>query len=102
MRVSESDLFKKGLGVGIVALFIVAAFVPNIGANNSGETNIVSASYKTVTKTPTSTMEVVKETVDKYLSMDEYLYEKGTTTEDPPGHPQPVLGNGEIFGLWIT
>jgi len=46
-------------------------------------------------------MQIVKETVDKYLNMDEYLYEKGTTTEDPPGHPQPMLGNGEIFGLWI-
>jgi len=101
MRVSKSDLFKKGLGVGIVALFIVAAFVPSINASNSEETNVISGSYKTVTKTPTSTMEVVKETVDKYLKMGENIYKRETIDDGSHCSPQPVLGDNEVFGLWI-
>ena len=93
MRVSKSNLFKKGLGVGIVALFIVAAFVPSINASNSEETNVISGSYKTVTKTPTSTMEVVKETVDKYLKMGENIYKRETIDDGSHCSPQPVLGD---------
>ncbi len=47
-------------------------------------------------------MRIIKETVDKYVGMDEYLYEKQTTNQDPTVEPLPVLGGGEIFGLWIT
>ncbi len=84
MRKSKSDILKKGLGVGIAVLFIVVAFVPSINASvekiysnngliditactapslNSEEKNIGLNSYKTITKTTTSTMEVVKEFV---------------------------------------
>ena len=47
-------------------------------------------------------MQIIKETVDKYVGMNDYLYEKQTNNEDPPVAPLPVLGGDEIFGLWIT
>jgi len=47
-------------------------------------------------------MQIIKETVDKYVNMDEYLYEKQSTNEDPPVEPLPILGGNEVFGLWIT
>lgn len=122
MRKSKSDILKKGLGVGIAVLFIVVAFVPSINANvgkiysnnelkdivvctapslNSEEKNIGLSSYKTNTKTTKSTMEVVKETVNKYLKMDENLYKHENIDEELHCSPQPVLGNDEVFGLWV-
>ncbi|MCK5112070.1 MAG: hypothetical protein KAQ84_00880, partial [Thermoplasmatales archaeon] len=122
MRKSKSDILKKGLGAGIAVLFIVVAFAPSINASvekiysnnrlidinactapsvNSEVTNIVSGSYKTITKTTTSTMEIVKETVDKYLKMDENMYKHENIDERSLYSPQPVLGNDEAFGLWV-
>jgi len=47
-------------------------------------------------------MKIIKETVDKYVNMDEYLYEKQSTNEDPQIEPLPILGGDEVFGLWIN
>jgi hypothetical protein len=48
----------------------------------------------------TTTMQILKQTVDKYLNMDESLYQPVKQTHQ--SNPQPSLGGNEIFGLWIN
>jgi len=58
-------------------------------------------SLTSVKKPNTKTMENLKEIVDKYLNMDENLYEPVFET-DTYCTPQPLLGGNEIFGLWMN
>jgi len=51
----------------------------------------------------TTTMQNLRKTVDKYLKMDENIYEPSSQTQNQPKvHTQPLLGGGKLFGLWIT
>jgi len=49
----------------------------------------------------TDTITTLKDTVTKYLNMDEDLYEP-ELREETYCPPQPLLGGNEIFGLWIN
>jgi len=52
------------------------------------------------TQSNKETMNLIKQTVDDYLNMDESLYKSVEQTQNSV--PQPVLGGNEIFGLWIN
>ena len=47
-----------------------------------------------------ATMNVIKNTVEDYLNMDESQYKSVKQTQQSP--VQPLLGGNEIFGLWIN
>jgi len=97
---------KKALVVNIV-VFMLCVSMAGIAASQAipiKANKIAANSIKVKDYTPqnTETMEIIKETVDSYLNMDEYLYQKPEQTPQQQMLPQPVLGDGEIFGLWIT
>src|SRR4030042_6456016 len=72
--------------------------IETISTSNETEDN----SYESIqTNQPDlSTMNVIKNTVDDYLNMDESLYKSTRQTQQMP--PQPLLGGNEIFGLWVN
>jgi len=98
---------KKGLVVGLV-VFMLCFSMAGIASSQAillkaDEIPAKSIKAKDPISPNVETMEIVRETVDRYLTMDEYLYQ--VPEQQSPEHymlPQPVLGNGEIFGLWIT
>ena len=72
--------------------------IETISTSNETEDN----SYESIqTNQPDlSTMNVIKNTVDDYLNMDESLYKSTRQTQQMPA--QPLLGGNEIFGLWVN
>jgi len=97
----KSYLIKRELGVGIIALLIIMAFIPSLEANNFRKTNVVSNNNEFIIQPSASTIEIVKETVDKYLKIDKNLYDNKDITEQSLTSPQPLLGGNEAFGLWV-
>lgn len=95
-----------------ILIFVVVACMLCVSISNvttsieiskkSNKINIESAKSVEPQKPDTKTMEVIKETVNKYMNMDEYLYETSHNKQNQPSSTLPVLGDGEIFGLWIT
>jgi len=94
---------KKALVVFIVCVLCVS--MAGIGVSFTAplkfnEKNIVSSNYETKTKVTPSAMESLKDIVDKYLNIDENIYEN---CKEPESYysPTPLLGGDEVFGLWI-
>jgi len=78
--------------------FMLCISMPGIvseDVNDTPEKNIVNA------EPPSNTILNLKDTVTKYLNMDENLYEPSIHKETYCT-PQPTLGGKEIFGLWIN
>jgi hypothetical protein len=95
-----------------ILIFVVVACMLCVSISNvttsieiskkSNKINIESAKSVEPQTSDTKTMEVIKETVNKYMNMDEYVYETSHNTQNQPSSTLPILGDGEIFGLWIT
>ena len=100
MRMGKNYLIKRELGVGIIILLILTAFVPCIDAN-SEEIKTILSNDECIKKTSSSTIEVVKETVDNYLMMDKNLYNSREINDKSLSSTQPKLGGSEAFGLWV-
>ncbi len=85
-----------------IFIFLISVMVcfsmPGIlseGVNENPENNIV------IVEPNSDTITILKDTVTKYLNMDENLYEPAIQKETFCT-PQPLLGGNEIFGLWIN
>ncbi len=65
------------------------------GIDNNFENNLV------IVEPGSDTITLLKDTVTKYLNMDEELYEPAMQNE-PYCPPQPLLGGNDIFGLWVN
>jgi len=88
---------RKTILVFIIALMLCFS-MPSIVSekiNNSFEENIV------VVEQSTDNIKILKNTVTKYLNMDEDFYEPAIQT-DSYCPAQPLLGGNDIFGLWIN
>ena len=91
---------KKIIEVIIVIMFFLASTMPAINANitknpiNSNTLTNDTTTYKS------STMEIIKDTVDNYLKIDEELYKN--SKEEIQYDSRPILGKNEVFGLWIS
>ena len=68
---------------------------------NANEENVLNETFKTVKKQNFETIKTIRNTVDNYLKMDEDLYTPQETSYPAQSNPQPLLGGGEIFGLWM-
>lgn len=78
--------------------FMLCLSMPGIvseGLNENPENNIM------IVEPSSDTIINLKDTVTKYLNMNENLYEPAITKETYC-LPQPILGGNEIFGLWIN
>ena len=102
MRKYKGKIFKKVIEVGIVIMFFCVAIIPAINANitNINPNNSSIKSDNIIIHT-SSTMEVIKEMVDNYLKIDENFYKNPDNGENYHC-TRPILGNGEVFGLWIS
>jgi hypothetical protein len=88
---------RKTLLVCIIALMLCFS-MPSIvseGMNTKIENNLM------IIEPSTDTITTLKDTVTKYLNMDEHLYEPAIQSESEC-LPQPLLGGSDIFGLWIN
>ena len=88
---------RKTLVVCIIALMLCLS-MPSIiseGVNNNLENDVL------IVEPSSDTIATLKDTVTKYLNMEEDLYEPAITKETFC-QSQPLLGGNEIFGLWIN
>ena len=91
-----------------VVLFIAILMLSISMSNAFASTDFISTSSNIdelnqvveTTQSNKETMNLIKQTVDDYLNMDESLYKSVEQTQK--SIPQPVLGGNEIFGLWIN
>jgi len=91
-----------------VVLFIAILMLSISMSNAFATTDFISTSSDIdelnqvveTTQSNKETMNLIKQTVDDYLNMDESLYKSVEQTQK--SIPQPVLGGNEIFGLWIN
>jgi len=91
-----------------VVLFIAILMLSISMSNAFASTDFISTSSNIdelnqvveTTQSNKETMNLIKQTVDDYLNMDESSYKSVKQTQK--SIPQPVLGGNEIFGLWIN
>jgi hypothetical protein len=88
---------RKAIFISLIS-FMLCLSMPGIvseGFNEIHKSNIV------IVEPSSDTITILKNTVTKYLNMDENLYEPSIQKETYC-IPQPILGGNEIFGLWIN
>jgi hypothetical protein len=88
---------RKVILIGIIVIMLC---ISTPGVVSEDKEAILDNSAVLVEPNP-DTISILKNTVTKYLNMDEDLYEP-YIQEETNCESQPLLGGNEIFGLWIN
>jgi hypothetical protein len=80
---------------------VVASYDTTVIATKKNNFELDSTQVVQPQQPDTTTMQILRQTVDGYLKMDETIYETPLQTQNQQTHTQPLLGGGKLFGLWI-